>query len=131
MFVCPKHFEYSQVLASRSHAFSMHSQENVKKNLNPFPLFVMDSQKFERTCKNIASIFIRHHFFLVFLQGSLTVLSFSANLPRISNFHIRRDIHHSVTEALCCLTLDAVLDVRVIFPICCLKKDVQVNVINS
>jgi len=36
----------SQVVASRSQALSMHSQENVKKTRNPFALFVMDSQLF-------------------------------------------------------------------------------------
>ena len=42
--------KYSQVLTSRSHAFSMRSQENVKRSRNPFALFVMDSQRCKK-CK--------------------------------------------------------------------------------
>ena len=71
--------KYSQVLASRSHAFSMHSQENVKKNRNPFALFVMDSQKFTRIRKDFASIH-KTSLFSVFLQTNFIIFGeFAAN----------------------------------------------------
>ena len=92
LYVILKHL---QVLASVSKPFARilnAFSRKCKNNRNPFALFVMDSQKFAGFVR-ISQAFMRPHFFHYF---SRPILSFSANLPRIPNFHIRRDILHGM-----------------------------------